>query len=266
VASDLALSGRTAIVTGAGALPGRGMGRAISSALTERGARVLAVDIDEGRAKATAALLRSRGHDVTALRADASRRADIEKMVQIAVETYGGVDILINHAGFGSYMSLLETDDEHWNHMISVNLTGPFMACRAVVPIMMKNPKGGVIINTISSAGMVGGRAGLGYTSAKHGMVGLTKNIAVTYATRGIRCVGVCPGYTRSPLPEGAKPQIKPDDSTEYAGHLFDQIAKLGAREGAPHEIANIIGFLATDEASFVNGAIVAVDGGWTAI
>jgi NAD(P)-dependent dehydrogenase (short-subunit alcohol dehydrogenase family) len=242
------------------------MGRAIAAVLAAKGARVLAVDIDAQRAESTAEALREEGHEVVALQADVTKRQDIEHMAQQAMKHFGRIDILVNHAGFGSYMSLTETSDEHWDHMISLNLTGPFLACREIVPLMLKNATGGVIVNTISSAGVDGGRAGLGYTAAKHGLVGLTKNIAVTYGGRGIRCNGVCPGYTRSPLPPGTKPQIRPQDSTDYAGVLFDQVAKLSVREGAPTEVANVIGFLASDEASFVNGAIVTVDGGWTAI
>jgi len=234
--------------------------------LASKGASVFAVDIDATTAQATAEIGKGEGYDVVALRADATDPGDIKKMIAAAIEKCGRLDILVNHAGFGSYMSLLETDDAHWDKMISLNLTGPFLASREAVPHMMKNATGGVILNTISSAGMAGGRAGLGYTAAKHGLVGLTRNIAVTYAKRGIRCIGVCPGYTRSPLPEGVKPQILPSDSQDDAGLLFDAMAQLGARQGRPDELASVIGFLATDEASFVNGAIIPVDGGWTAI
>lgn len=260
------LKDRVAIVTGGGSLPGRGIGRNIVANLAGKGARVLAVDIDAQTVGAVADELRAQGHDVVPLRADVTQPADIKMMVAAAIEQFGRLDILVNHAGFGSFMSLTETDDEHWNKMIALNLTGPFLTCREAVPHMMKNATGGVIINTISSAGLGGARAGIAYTAAKHGMVGLTRNIAVTYARRGIRCIGVCPGYTRSPLPEGMKPQIAPSDSQDYAGQLFEGLAQLGARQGQPREQADVIAFLATDEASFVNGAIIPVDGGWTAL
>lgn len=260
------LAGRVAIVTGAGSLPGRGIGRSIVENLAAKGARVLAVDIDEVTAQATAELCLAQGHDVIALRADASNPADIKMMVSVALEKFGRLDILVNHAGFGSFLSLTETDDDHWNKMIALNLSGPFLASREAVPHMMKNPNGGVILNTISSAGLAGGRAGLAYTAAKHGMVGLTRNIAATYAKRGIRCIGICPGYTRSPLPDGMQPQIAPSDSHDESRQLLEGIAQLGARQGRPNELADVIGFLATDEASFINGAIIPVDGGWTAI
>jgi NAD(P)-dependent dehydrogenase (short-subunit alcohol dehydrogenase family) len=262
----MSLLGKTAIVTGAGALPGRGMGRAISQVLASKGAKVLAVDIDADRAASTANSLREAGYTVVGMQADVTQRSDIEKIVARAMDIFGRIDVLINHAGFGSYMSLVETDDDHWHHMINLNLTGPFLMSREVVPHMLRNPTGGVIINTISSAGLAGGRAGIGYTAAKHGLVGLTKGIAATYANRSIRCNGVCPGYTRSPLPAEESPQIRPSDSSDSAGDLFEEMARLKPREGLPEEVANVIGFLASDEASYVNGAIVAVDGGWTAI
>src|ERR1700732_748083 len=138
----MVLADRTAIVTGAGALPGRGMGRAIASVLAAKGARVLAVDIDAERAESTADSLRKEGHEVVALQADVTKRQDIERLVRHAMVQFGRIDILINHAGFGSYMSLTETDDEHWHQMINLNLTGPFLACREVVPLMVKNENG----------------------------------------------------------------------------------------------------------------------------
>ena len=260
------LSGRVAIVTGAGSLPGRGIGRGIVGSLCGYGAKVLAVDIDENTARETAEKFSGEGHEVVPFRADVTNRDDLLAMVDTAVSRFGRLDILVNHAGFGSFMALTETDDEHWDKMIALNLTSVFVASRAAVPHMMKNETGGVIINTISSAGIAGARAGLGYTAAKHGVVGLTRNIATTYATRGIRCVGVCPGYTRSPLPEGMKPQIAHTDSADEAGILLGRMAGLSFRNGRPAELAEVIGFLATDTASFINGAIIPVDGGWTAL
>ena len=260
------LTGRVAIVTGAGSLPGRGIGRNLVENLAAKGARVLAVDIDPTTAKATAELCSARGQEVAAFQVDVMQPEQIKAMVAEAITRWGRLDILINHAGFGSFMALTETDDEHWNKMIALNLTSPFLASREALPHMLKNATGGVILNTISSAGMAGARAGIAYTAAKHGVVGLTRNIATSYASRGIRCNGICPGYTRSPLPEGMKPQISTSDSTDEAGQLFEGIARLAPRQGQPRELSDVIGFLATDEASFINGAIIAVDGGWTAI
>lgn len=260
------LRGRVALVTGAGSLPGRGIGREVVQRLAERGARVLAVDIDGETAQGTADGMNAAGHEVVACQADVTNRHDIKRMVSSAIETFGRLDILINHAGFGSFMALEETDDAHWDQMIALNLTSVFLATREAMPFLLANETGGAIVNTISGAGLLGGRAGLGYTAAKHGVIGLTKNVAVTYASRNIRCNGVCPGYTRSPLPPGERPQIAHTDSSDEAGIVFGRVADLGYRQGEPGELANVIAFLSTDEASFVNGAIIPVDGGWTSI
>ena len=260
------LDGRVAIVTGAGSLPGRGIGRGIVQSLCDKGASVLCADKDEATAEDTAAEMRKAGHSAKSFRADVTLKEDVAAMVEAAVGEFGRLDILCNHAGFGSFYALTETDDEHWDTMLMLNLSSAFWASRAAVPHMLKNDTGGVIINTISSAGMGGARAGIGYTAAKHGLVGLTRSIATTYATRGIRCIGVCPGYTRSPLPEGMKPQIQVSDSQDEAVQLLHQLADLSFRQGKPHELSEVIGFLATDTASFINGAILPVDGGWTAL
>jgi NAD(P)-dependent dehydrogenase (short-subunit alcohol dehydrogenase family) len=142
--------------------------------------------------------------------------------------------------------------------MIALNLTAPFRMTRAVLPHMLERGSG-VIINTISSAGLGGGRAGAGYTAAKHGVVGLTRNTAFVYGRRGIRAVGICPGYTRS----GVAPQISTSDSE--TGPLLDGVAALSHRSGSPDELAAVFAFVASDAASYLNGAIIPVDGGWTA-
>ena len=263
---NTSLVGRVAIVTGAGSLPGRGIGRGIVKGLCDFGATVLAVDVNIDTAEETARLMREAGHEAKAFRADVTSRKDLRAMVAAAVETWGRLDILVNHAGFGSFMALTETDDEHWDTMISLNLSSVFLASREAVPHMMRNETGGVIINTVSAAGLAGARAGIAYTAAKHGVVGLTRSVATTYATRGIRCIGVAPGYTRSPLPQGVKPQIHTSDSADDAANLLGNLANLSFRNGSPQELSDVIAFLATDAASFINGAVIPVDGGWTAL
>lgn len=260
------LVGRVAIVTGAGSLPGRGIGRELALRLAAKGAKIVAIDIDGETAQATADSVKSVGQEAIACEADVTNRDDIKRVIAKAIDQFGRLDILVNHAGFGSFMGLEETDDAHWDRMIALNLTSVFLVSREAMPYLLMNESGGVILNTISGAGILGGRAGLAYTAAKHGVAGLTKNIAVTYAARGIRCVGVCPGYTRSPLPPGMQPQISHTDSSDAAGVLFGKAADLGHRQGTPGELADVMAFLVTDEASFVNGAIIPVDGGWTSI
>ena len=251
------LSGRTAVITGAGALPGRGMGRMICQAIGALGANIIAADIDFESATRTAEILQNEGVNAVAVHADVTDGDAVRKMYDTAIAEFGRLDILVNHAGFGSYNSITETDDELWYRMINLNLTAPFLATRQVLPHMLERGSG-VIINTISSAGLAGGRAGAAYTAAKHGLVGLTKNTAFVYGGRGIRAVGIAPGYTRS----GDAPQISTSDSETKP--LLDPVADLSVRNGKPEEVAAAFAFLASDAASYVNGVILPVDGGWT--
>ena len=253
------VTGRVAVVTGAGALPGRGMGRAICQAIGGNGAKIVAADIDLSAAEGTVAVLAEQGIDAIAVHADVTDVDAVKELHDRALDAFGRVDILVNHAGFGSYNSITETDDALWYRMLNLNLTAPFLATRQFLPHMLERGSG-VIISTVSAAGLAGGRAGAGYTAAKHGLVGLIKNTAFVYGPRGIRAVGIAPGYTRS----GNAPQISTSDSE--TAPLLDTVVAAGPREGRPDELAAVFAFLASDAASYINGTVIPVDGGWTAI
>jgi NAD(P)-dependent dehydrogenase (short-subunit alcohol dehydrogenase family) len=235
------------------------MGRAICQAMGSRGAKIVAADIDLAAAEETVHILGSAGIEAIAVHADVTNVAAIEAMHDVALAEFGKIDILVNHAGFGSFNSVLETDDELWYRMLNLNLTAPFLATRQFLPHMLERGSG-VIISTVSAAGLGGARAGAAYTAAKHGLVGLIKNTAFIYGGRGIRSVGIAPGYTRS----GDAPQISTADSETRP--LLDSVMASGPRQGRPEELAEVFAFLASDAASYINGAIVPVDGGWTAI
>lgn len=196
------LRGSTAIVTGVASLPRWGIGRIIAAALAGKGARIVPVDIDGDTANRTTDESRSRGHKALAIQADVTKAEDIDRTAVSAIKAFGS-EMLVNYAGFGSFMTLTETDNNHWRKMIE--------------------RKRGVIINTISSAA---------YTAAKHGRVGLTKSIAIIYGANRIRCIGIGLGYVRSPLPDGMKPQINPSDGAE--GASLERIPALGNRQGVP--------------------------------
>jgi NAD(P)-dependent dehydrogenase (short-subunit alcohol dehydrogenase family) len=254
------MAGRTVIVTGAGALPRRGMGRAIAEAFAAGGDRVVAADIDRAAVQETAARIRASSGQAESVTIDVSRPEDVDRLVHFTVERFGGVDVLCNHAGIGDVQTVTETDLERWQQIVGVNLTGAFLASRAVLPHMLR-AGGGVIINTISVCGLVGGRGGAAYTASKHGLVGLTRSIAATYGPKGIRCIGICPGRVAT-VDEDPSSMLRQSEAAE----VYEAAYALNPRRGGPEEVADFVHLLAGQAAGFVNGAIIPVDGGWTAI
>lgn len=238
---------KVAIVTGAGS----GIGLAVTRRFLEEGARVIGVDITE---KGLAQLAELKG--VVPVKADVSDLAEVENAIATAIQQFGRIDILVNNAGIvDRFLPVAELTDEVWNHVLAVNLTGPFLTARAALPHMIKAGKG-VIVNVASVAGVGGGRAGAAYTASKHGLIGLTENIAATYGGDGIRCVAVAPGGVNTGISIGGQPSEK-----GYA--TLQKTFSTNFRQGEPEELANVILFLASDEASFVNGANLVADGGW---
>jgi NAD(P)-dependent dehydrogenase (short-subunit alcohol dehydrogenase family) len=243
------LKDRVAIVTGAGS----GIGLAITRGFLAEGARVIGADVADDHLPALEAL-----DGVTAARADVTSRADVDRLVTLA-RGLGRLDILVNNAGImDAFRPVGEVTDEVWERVLAVNLTGPMMLARAALPAMLEAGHG-VIINISSIGGLVGGRAGAAYTASKHGLIGLTKNIAATYGADGIRCVAIAPGGVNTGIPLGGEPSDR-----GYA--TLSKTLPSNPRMGEPEEIANLAIFLASDLASFINGAIVVADGGWLAV
>jgi NAD(P)-dependent dehydrogenase (short-subunit alcohol dehydrogenase family) len=266
---NIDMTGRTVLVTGGGSVPGRGMGRAICQGFGAAGANVVVLDIDQATAEVTAEAIRELGGRAVSVQADVSKLDDIRRAAAVASEAFGEVDVLVNHAGIGNMDSLLDTTDAWWDRCMDVTLKAPFLTARQFLPGMLAKGKG-VIVNTISICGMTGGRAGPAYTAAKHGLVGLTKNIAACYGDQGIRCVGMAPGGVRSEGPEWDSSTHAPMPSGDRdRSKMWPSLQKaldLNPRRGTPDEMAPAVVFLASDQASFINGAILTVDGGWTAI
>jgi NAD(P)-dependent dehydrogenase (short-subunit alcohol dehydrogenase family) len=241
------LTGKTALVTGAGS----GIGRETAKLFVEAGAQIVAADISE-------AGLKELGVEAALLVADVSDRAEAEGMVQKVVDRYGRIDILANVAGIvDRLLPVGELEDDVWQRVLAVTLTGPMYTCRAAVPQMVA-AGGGSIVNVASVAGTGGAKGGAAYTASKHGVIGLTRNIAATYAKEGVRCNAVCPGSIDTSIPLGGDPSTKGLDVVIAA-------SALSPRFGLPDEVGRAIRFLASDEAVFVNGAVLLVDGGWTA-
>lgn len=249
------LENKVAIVTGAGS----GMGKAIAGLFAKEGAKVIASDINETGVKELIASSGDIAGEIVFSQTDVSNRSQVEAMIDLAVNKYGKLDVLVNNAGVLDKMySVTEVEDEFWDKVMGVNVNSVMYACRKAIPIMMENG-GGSIINTASVGGLFGCRAGAAYTASKFAVVGLTKNIGFMYAKEGIRCNAICPGSIITNIAAGLS------NASEFGMARSGAGVPLSPRMGQPEEIANTALFLASDESSFINGTTVTVDGGWTA-
>ncbi len=242
------LHGKAALVTGAGA----GIGEACARRLAAGGARVAVVDRDEPAAERVAGELRG----AIAIHADVSDPAAVDAMVATVAEQFGRLDVAVNNAGIGGTRApLAEQTPESWREVISVNLDGVFYCIRAEIPVMLRTG-GGAIVNTASVLGYTGFEGSAHYVAAKHGVIGLTQNTAIEYATQGIRINAVAPGFIATPL---LKANMNAEEQAAI-GALHPQ-----NRLGEPEEVAEAVAWLVSDAASFVNGSVYAVDGAYLA-
>lgn len=247
------LEGRTAIVTGGGS----GIGRAIALAYARQRARVVVSDIAVDAGEETVELIGQATPDAEAVftRADSARPEDQEALVDAAVERFGGLHIACNNAGIGGELNpVADMSVEGWQKVIEINLSGVFYAMRAQIPRMLESG-GGSIVNMASILGQVGTPNSSAYVAAKHGVVGLTRTAALEYAADGLRINSVGPGYIDTPLLESLP--------AEARSALVDlhPIGRLGSAE----EVADLVVWLSSDEASFVTGSYYPVDGGYLA-
>lgn len=247
---------RTVIVTGAGG----GIGRATAVKFARQGAHVVLADLDEDGTTQTLTEVEAAGGSGAAVIGDLSDQEVVDRLVARALDRSGTVDVLVNNAGIMDRMSALgETDDAEWERVMRVNVTAPFLLTRAVLP-HMTSAGGGAIVFTASEAGLRGGAAGAAYTASKHAVIGLVKNLAVMYRGQGIRANAVAPGPTETKI----HVQTRPDaHGPTVVGPLIR--GNIG-RRGSADEQADAIVYLASDHASFINGAVVPVDDGWAAV
>jgi NAD(P)-dependent dehydrogenase (short-subunit alcohol dehydrogenase family) len=245
--------GRSVLVTGAGL----GIGRAAALLFAKEGGRLVVVDQNEADAQATVSLIHDAGGEAFAVRADVSREADCRAMVERALDAYGRLHVAFNNAGVGaSGFAVADEEEVAWSRLIDVNLKGIFLSMKHEIPAMSA-AGGGAIVNTASVAGLVGERGIGAYSASKHGVVGLTRTAALDYIGQGIRINAVCPGATRTQLLANwfQDPKV---EAFILSRHPIGRIAE-------PEEIARAVLFLASDDASFVVGHALAVDGGLTA-
>jgi NAD(P)-dependent dehydrogenase (short-subunit alcohol dehydrogenase family) len=258
------LLGGSAIVTGGGS----GIGRAIAQAFAAHGAAVAVVDLLADGGKETVGAIAARGGRATFVPGDVSRWDDIDRAVAAAVRELGPLAIMVNAAGIlDGYQPATDMVSAVWERVIGINLTGTFFGCKRALDEML--PRGrGRIINIASVAGLVGSGGGPAYTASKHGVVGLTRQLAITYAARGVTVNAIGPGAIQTGLRANST-RILGADAPEMRGVGGDEAAiravTPAGRRGTLDEVAAAACYLASEEANYVTGHTLVIDGGWTA-
>jgi 3-oxoacyl-[acyl-carrier protein] reductase len=245
----LRLEGKTAIITGAG----RGIGKAIAEKFLREGARVLICDVVADRVPKAVADLSPLG-EIHGMPADVTDPAQVESLVQQALSLWDGIDILVNNAGIGIFEPFLETKLENWKRTLDVNLTGMFLLAQRVGREMVRAGRGGAIVNMASTNGLMGEKGLAAYNASKAGVILMTKTAAIELAPHNIRVNCVSPGFILTEL------ALEGGASEDF---IKAYIAKIPlGRYGKPAEVANLYAFLASEEASFITGESVVIDGG----
>lgn len=247
------LAGKTAVVTGGA----QGIGAAIVAKLLSEGARVGFLDIDEERAGQVLKEAGTAPEQLAFRRCDITDRVDVDAAVASLADTQGPADVLVNNAGISAYFDAVEMDEQDWERVFAVDLKGVWLVTRAALPAM-RSARRGSIVNIASIHARMTTRGMFPYAAAKSGVLGLTRSLALDEGQHGIRVNAVSPGYVRTQLVQEYLEQQ--DDPAAFEQGILD-VHPVG-RIGTPAEIANVVAFVASDEANFMTGADIAVDGG----
>ncbi len=238
---------KVAVVTGAS----RGIGKSIAKALAAGGAKIVAVDVDLAATEAMVAELKAAGSEAVAVHGDVTKTADAEKMVQVAVDTFGRLDILVNNAGITRDALLLRMKDEDWDAVLGVNLKGAFLCTRAAAKVMSKQ-RYGRIINIASVVGQMGNAGQANYCASKAGLMGLTRSNARELARRNVTVNAVAPGFIATDMTDALPEKTR----QELAAQI--PLERLGSAD----DIANAVVFLAAEKSGYITGQVLAVNGG----
>lgn len=248
------LEGKVAIVTGAGS----GMGEAIVRLFAKKGAKVVVSDLNQASMDRVVNDIKCKQCPIIGVLSDVSKPEDLERLVAETLNAFGTIDILVNNAGvLDNFMTVDALDVKRWEKVMDVNVKGPTILSQLVIKHLLEKKKPGVIINTASVGGMFGARGGVSYVTSKHAVIGLTKNIASVYREDGIRSVAIAPGDIKTNIGNSLKAP------NEKGMHALMQYVATGPT-GEAEDVAQVVAFLASDAAKFINGTVITVDGGWT--
>jgi 2-keto-3-deoxy-L-fuconate dehydrogenase len=253
------LDGKTALITGAGS----GIGEAIARLFASQGARVIVADLVSDAAERVANELIAQDYAAEALTLDVAEEAQVRAAFE-QIATTRRLDILVNNAGVSHVGNLLETSLDEWDRVLRVNARGAFLCAREAVRVMVsQQPQAGVVINMASVAAQIAVDRRLPYSASKGAVLAMTRSIAIDFVGEGIRCNAICPGTVHTPFVEGYLTRSFPgqEDAVRQTLHARQPIGRMGM----PEEIAAAALYLASDEAAFVTGSALVIDGGWTA-